>query len=141
MHVTACLSPLSLFLSLSFSISLDKEKVARHRLSLTLTLSLLSLSPTKYVFICVNFCQKDSGNYHVWATGFPYISLRRGPRPHQGGLACSAWSWLGGLAWVLCINYRPTRRVPNQCLHFYLFCWGATGNWHWSWGIPWGLRS
>lgn len=104
-----------------------------------------AFSPTKYVFICVNFCQKDSGNYHVWATGFPYFSLRS-LLPQGAGAV-----WAGGVVpcsalelkvWdfsrVLCINYRPTRRVPNQCLHFYLFC--SVGElWSWSKGDSLGF--
>lgn len=126
MHVTACLC-----IHLTRT-RLDKEKVARLRLS---TLSLfhcfsLSLSrafsPTKYVFICVNFCQKDSGNYHVWATGFPYFSLRsllpQGAGAGVGSCSALELKEVWDFSRVLCINYRPTRRVPNQCLHFYLFC-------------------
>lgn len=103
-----------------------------------------AFSPTKYVFICVNFCQKDSGNYHVWATGFPYFSLRSLlPQGELGGWGvgpCSALELkeVWDFSRVLCINYRPTRRVPNQCLHFYLFC--SVGElWSWSKGDSLGF--
>jgi len=68
MHVTAFLS---IHLSCSLFLSLYPIMIKKKLPDIDSTPLHSSLLPTKYVFICVNFCQKDSGNYHVWATGFP----------------------------------------------------------------------
>lgn len=141
MHVTACLSPslsLSFFLSLSRSIKKKLPDIDSLSVSHSLSWAFRPQNTCLYAWIFAKRTQVITMFGQRVFRIFPPVEAQD---PTRGGLACSAWSWLGGLAWVLCINYRPTRRVPNQCLHFYLFCWGATGNWQWSWGIPWGLRS
>lgn len=58
-----------------------------------------------------------------------------------GGLACSAWSLLGGFSLGFMHKLPPNAARAKSVFTLLFVLLGSNWQRQWSWGISWGLRS